>query len=654
MKKGKTRIVRFLLVLLLFSTVKTAFTQVCNCNQAIQVCFDYGAFMFSATVNSGSGEVGPNYGCLSTTPNPTWFFLRIDEPGSITLDIRTNPSHDVDFCCWGPFDNPITPCPYGLTGNKVVSCSYSSDPNETCEIPSSAQSGEFYILVVTNYSNLACSIRINQTGGTGSVDCETGDIMISATSEPAEGGTVIGSGLYYAGSNCLLHATPNLGYRFLYWMENDTVVSTDEYYSFMVEAPRSLVAVFEWDSENYTVSVAANPDLGGMVTGGGSFLQGEACTVSASPASGYRFIGWREDGVFVYVNRVYTFTVTRSRVLEAVFEWIDYPTDDLFSVQLHHKVSFSPGNLQYQASTNTWRFANIQYEYLGSENASISSDNEGWIDLFGWGTSGHDQGVACYQPWSTSTDYHCYYSGESLTGLADWGTNAISNAENPYGWRTLTYEEWNYLFFGRSTPSQLRFAKATVDNTPGVIILPDAWVASVYPLNHPNEMYADFGSNSLSSEEWLVLEEQGAVFLPAAGYRKGVTVYEAGTTGQYWTSRSQNEIMVWCLSFDEGLSLTPLNCYSGRSVRLVRNAYSAVSETQEAVNIYPNPVTDVLSIEAEGITHVAVYNLVGQCVLDMETDGDIVELPCEALSTGMYLIRVNTLTTAFSQRVIIR
>lgn len=70
--------------------------------------------------------------------------------------------------------------------------------------------------------------------------------------------------------------------------------------------------------------------------------------------------------------------------------------DGLFSVSATKKVYFSKGNLQYQASTNTWRFATNQWDRIGSGNSSISSSYSGWIDLFGWGTSGYNHGATCY------------------------------------------------------------------------------------------------------------------------------------------------------------------------------------------------------------------------------------------------------------------
>ena len=141
------------------------------CALADPFCTDNGMYEFPAGVNAGSGESGPDYDCLYTTPNPAWYFMRIAEPGSMDIYMYSTPSVDIDFCCWGPFDDPTAPCPNGLTGDKVVSCSYSAQPTEHCMIPASAQTGEYYILVITNYSNQPCNINFSKVGGNGSTDC---------------------------------------------------------------------------------------------------------------------------------------------------------------------------------------------------------------------------------------------------------------------------------------------------------------------------------------------------------------------------------------------------------------------------------------------------------------------------------------------------
>lgn len=114
--------------------------------------------------------------------------------------------------------------------------------------------------------------------------------------------------------------------------------------------------------------------------------------------------------------------------------WPDGVLPGLFSIDDNQQVYFSQGNLQYAASTDSWLFADSQYEYHGKDNENISSTNMGRIDLFGWGTSGQPHGAVCYQPWSTSqsfADYYAYgdYNNDlsSETGLADWGCNYIVN-----------------------------------------------------------------------------------------------------------------------------------------------------------------------------------------------------------------------------------
>jgi len=152
-------------------------------------------YNFPAGVNSGSGETGPNYCCLGSTPNPVWYYLFIDQPGNIEIYIHSSPQKDLDFICWGPFTNIDDPCIYpttyltnsggcsshhasgpggGYPSGNTVDCSYNSSWEEWCYIPN-ALTGQFYILLITNYSNQACNIIFEQTNvgqpGAGSTNC---------------------------------------------------------------------------------------------------------------------------------------------------------------------------------------------------------------------------------------------------------------------------------------------------------------------------------------------------------------------------------------------------------------------------------------------------------------------------------------------------
>lgn len=245
------------------------------------------------------------------------------------------------------------------------------------------------------------------------------------------------------------------------------------------------------------------------------------------------------------------------------------------------QVVFSQGNLQYQPSSNTWRFAANQFDFVGEENKYISSYYNGWIDLFGWGTSGYNHGAVCWQPWSVSTtdgDYFAYGESEynlyDQSGKADWGYNPIANGENTSDqWRTLTSDEWDYIVNIRYTESGIRFAKARVNNVDGMILLPDNWSASIYELSYTNSTGGYYTSNTINLTTWInILEANGAVFLPAAGYREGTNYYYyTSSTGCYWSSSYKSETQAYSYYVGNSGGISSVNRNSGRSVRLVRD-----------------------------------------------------------------------------------
>ncbi|MCR5040379.1 MAG: hypothetical protein K6A94_13720, partial [Bacteroidales bacterium] len=72
-------------------------------------------------------------------------------------------------------------------------------------------------------------------------------------------------------------------------------------------------------TQTYNINVSANPSHGGQVAGGGSYDQGQQCTVTATANAGYTFTNWTEGGNVVSTNASYSFTVTGNRTLVANF-----------------------------------------------------------------------------------------------------------------------------------------------------------------------------------------------------------------------------------------------------------------------------------------------------------------------------------------------
>ena len=156
-----------------------------TCETAAPFCTDQGAYLFPAGVNSGSpcgsstsascgepyscsGTPGQSSNCLMTAPNPAFYYMKIDEPGDLIIYMESNPREDIDFDCWGPFDDMETACDQ-LACSNIVDCGYSTSPTENCHI-NGAQTEEFYILLITNYSNQPCNITF-ENRGTGTTDC---------------------------------------------------------------------------------------------------------------------------------------------------------------------------------------------------------------------------------------------------------------------------------------------------------------------------------------------------------------------------------------------------------------------------------------------------------------------------------------------------
>ncbi|MCR5050721.1 MAG: hypothetical protein K6A36_06510 [Paludibacteraceae bacterium] len=251
-----------------------------------------------------------------------------------------------------------------------------------------------------------------------------------------------------------------------------------------------------------------------------------------------------------------------------------------FTVGEGKQVIFSQGNLQYQASTNTWRFAENQYDIVGAGNVNIAADYDGWIDLFGWGTGN--------APTQTST------SAADYASFTDWGINAISNGGDQTNfWRTLTKDEWDYLLRLRPNANNLVGA-GTVAGVPGLIILPDVWEEGYWTtINSFEDLGINVSSIGYSCEEdtlflqniydadyWTQMEYEGALFLPAAGHRDGIEVSAVGSLGEYACSTpdTENEDGSYKLLFDNSAAHPndPSTRHQGYSVRLVKDAENII------------------------------------------------------------------------------
>ena len=248
-----------------------------------------------------------------------------------------------------------------------------------------------------------------------------------------------------------------------------------------------------------------------------------------------------------------------------------------FSLSASTQVVFASGNLQYIGSADTpyFRFADHQWDYLGTTTGQNSDAADVDRDLFGWATSGYNNNNYPYTTQSANPSFYgpSISSGEWTSNSAewDWGVhNTIANGIG-YNWRTPTRDEWAYLLNTRS--ATYRYAKAQVHGINGLIIFPDEFtVPSGVAIVSQNTPGVAFTVNTLSDVAWSYLEQEGCVFLPAAGLRRSTNVGNLGTRGRYWSSTVVDSSHAYYMGFtdDDAFPDGSDSRYGGLSVRLVR------------------------------------------------------------------------------------
>ncbi|AOW21649.1 T9SS type B sorting domain-containing protein [Urechidicola croceus] len=196
-----------LIFLISFST----YSQGILCSDAEPFCTITGV-EFSNTSNGSSAELGPDYGCLVSEPNPTWFYLKIENSGDLFMLIEQNTSSDftgsgldVDFIAWGPYTEAefLSGVCNDLTSSNIVpgsdiinntfssqGCSYSGSDVENFNIIG-ANSGEYYMLLITNFNGSPGFIRMTQLSGDGSTDCSILESTLGPDQEACVGDVII-------------------------------------------------------------------------------------------------------------------------------------------------------------------------------------------------------------------------------------------------------------------------------------------------------------------------------------------------------------------------------------------------------------------------------------------------------------------------------
>lgn len=543
--------------------------------------------------------------------------------------------------------------------------------------------GSFY--TSTNNNN---NITFYQEG-----DCPTeGEYTITVSANPNEGGTVTGGGTFDEGTSCTVNATANNNYTFESWTENGTVVSTNATYTFTVNGNRNLVANFsETLLPTFTINVIANPTEGGTVTGGGTYQEGESCTISATANNGYTFNNWTENGTVISSNPSYTFTVNDNHNLVANFTFIPLP---IYSVS----VSANPteggtvtGGGTYEegqsctitATTNNgytftnWTengvviSSNPSYTFTVNDNhnlianftintytVSVAANPSNGGTVTGGGTFTY--GESCTITASVSegftfinwTEEGSFVASETTyTFTVTNNSNLVAHfTENPLTFYTITLSAkpangGTVIGSGTYQESQSCTAKAI----PATGFVFEKWTENeVVVSTDDNYTFAVTGDRILTAHFSALTYTINASVDPAvAGTIVGAGSYEYGSLASVKVIPNEHYVFQKWTENGNVVSIDQEYIFTVTGVRnLVAHLYyldGIGEQTSVAISLYPNPVSDKLTIEAtEAIEHLEVFSITGAKVLGMTSHNETLEINTANLPAGIYVIRMTT------------
>ena len=249
-------------------------------------------------------------------------------------------------------------------------------------------------------------------------------------------------------------------------------------------------------------------------------------------------------------------------------EWENYETlkNSTFAVSATKNVHFTQGNLQWistdatDASKGYWKIADSQYSYLGTANAKPTTAEAGTklpagsVDLFGWG-----EVTAPFNGSNQNGDYQSSISTANVDLTTDWATKFNSGTElwadveegqaypaNGGDYCVLTKDEWQYLFANQ----YWGFATVNLTNggtVNGIVVCPSGVDENTAKSYLTGTVYKSSAVQTFKTAAYIeniisqeTIDDNGLLFLPAAGSRSGTSISNVGSRGHYWSTTSSS------------------------------------------------------------------------------------------------------------------
>lgn len=198
--------------------------------------FSPNSYTYNLTTGIANTDTTNNYGCLPNPNNPTWFYFKVCNSGTIVLGLTSDSigtsSNDIGFIAWGPLSSPLDS---GLTSAQVVDCGLTSLPGAPSYInfPSTCTYGQYYKIMITNYTNQPGFFTLNYVSGGG-----TYDSLCSPCSAPIPVQQI-----------CHVTTDPVLNHNIIIWNKDSTY-----HYSYYIQKETTTAGVYS------TIATVLNSD----------------------------------------------------------------------------------------------------------------------------------------------------------------------------------------------------------------------------------------------------------------------------------------------------------------------------------------------------------------------------------------------------------
>jgi uncharacterized repeat protein (TIGR02543 family) len=438
----------------------------------------------------------------------------------------------------------------------------------------------------------------------------TNSFTISVSANPNNGGSVTGGGTYNQGQSCTVSATANSGYTFVNWTENGTQVSTNANYTFTVTGNRNLVANFQAQPQQYTINVSANPSNGGNVSGGGTFNQGQSCTVHATANTGFSFVNWTENGTQVSTNANYTFTVTSNRNLVAHFTTQGYVITAIADPSVGGVVTGS-GGYNYGETCTLTATANTGYTFQKwTKNGTQVSTNPTYSFTV-----------------TESATYTAHFNAQNYTVTV--AANP-SNAGSVSGGGSYTYGQTctvtasantSYAFTNwTENGSQVSTSASYSFTVTGNRNL----VANFAQNTHT--IHATAGANGIITPSGTITVAHGAnqsfSMIPDSDYEVQEVYIDGNPIGAM-------------------TSYTFTNVTTDHYIHVTFMHVDAVGENNSnTINVYPNPTKGEVIVEGKGMSYIRIVNIYGQIVFSSNVVNEQVRIDLSDIAKGIYIMHI--------------